>query len=166
MDHPWVHKTQNEENKNKKNKNTTSHHTTQTRTNNVNKTWAIPHTTRGLPFASRWVHPRLFGGVRDAHMFSALCCPIICLYVLSSVLWCSLRFLHINDVCIVFTSSCMWDGSNPIYVICSCLRSVVWCCVLAIKNGPSLGTQDTKRRKQKQKKQKHNITPHYANKNK
>ena len=33
--------------KTKKNKNTTSHHTTQTRTNNVNRIWAIPHTTRG-----------------------------------------------------------------------------------------------------------------------
>ena len=66
--------------------------------------------------------------VRDAHLFSGLCCPIICLYVLSSVLWCPLRFLHINDVWFVFTSSCLWDGSSPIYVICSCLRSVVCCC--------------------------------------
>ena len=27
-----------------------------------------------------------------------LCCSIICLYVLNSILWCSLRFLHENDV--------------------------------------------------------------------
>ena len=36
--------------------------------------------------------PRFFDGVRVAHLFSFLCCPIMCLYVLSSVLWCLLRF--------------------------------------------------------------------------
>ena len=87
-----------------------------------------------LPFASRWVHPRLFDGVRDAHLFSALCCPIICLYVLSSVLWCPLRFLHKNYLWFVFTSSCLWDGSSPIYVICACLRRVVCCFLFFFKN--------------------------------
>jgi len=34
--------------------------------------------------------------------------PIMCLYVLSSVLCCQLRFPHIkNDVWLVFTSSCL-----------------------------------------------------------
>jgi hypothetical protein len=36
--------------------------------------------------------PLVFGGVRVAHLFSLLCCSIMCLYVLSSVLWCPLRF--------------------------------------------------------------------------
>ena len=31
-------------------------------------------------------HMRVFGGVRVAHLFSFLCCPIMCPYVLSSVL--------------------------------------------------------------------------------
>ena len=35
--------------------------------------------------------------------FRFLCCPIICLYVLSSVLGCPLRFTHKNDVRFVFT---------------------------------------------------------------
>jgi hypothetical protein len=43
-------------------------------------------------------HPRFFGGVRVAHLFSFLCCPIMCLYVLSSVLWYQLRFPYKNDV--------------------------------------------------------------------
>ena len=33
-------------------------------------------------------------GVRDVHLFSLLCCPIMCLYVLSSMLWRLLRFPH------------------------------------------------------------------------
>ena len=46
-----------------------------------------------LPFASTCVHPQLFGA-RGPHLFSFLCCSIMCLYVLSSMLWCSLRFPH------------------------------------------------------------------------
>ena len=38
--------------------------------------------------------PPFFSGVRVAHLFNFLCCPIMCLYVLSSVLWCPLRFPH------------------------------------------------------------------------
>jgi hypothetical protein len=37
-------------------------------------------------------------------IFLVLCCSIMCLYVLSSVLWCPLRFPHENDVRFVFTS--------------------------------------------------------------
>ena len=37
--------------------------------------------------------------------FSFLCCPIMCLYVLSSVLCCPLQFLHKKDDRFVFTSS-------------------------------------------------------------
>jgi hypothetical protein len=48
--------------------------------------------------------------------------PIMCLYVLSSVLWCPLRFPHKNDVRFVFTSSAV---VCLIYVICVCLRIVV-----------------------------------------
>ena len=44
-----------------------------------------------LPFASPWVHPRFFSGVRVAHLLSFLCCIIMCLYLLSSMLWFQLQ---------------------------------------------------------------------------
>jgi hypothetical protein len=44
------------------------------------------------------VQPLFFGGVRVAHLFSFLCCSIMCLYVLSSLLCCPLRCSHKNDV--------------------------------------------------------------------
>jgi hypothetical protein len=47
--------------------------------------------------------PLVFGGVHVAYIFRFLCCPIICLYVLSSVLGCPLRFTHKNDGRFVFT---------------------------------------------------------------
>jgi hypothetical protein len=34
-----------------------------------------------LPFANTWVHPSFLLGFVSAHLFSFLCCPIICLYV-------------------------------------------------------------------------------------
>jgi hypothetical protein len=34
-------------------------------------------------YGCKWI----FGGVRVAHLFSFLCCPIMCLYIMSSVLW-------------------------------------------------------------------------------
>ena len=69
--------------------------------------------------------PSVFGGVHVAHIFSFLCCPIMCHYVQSSVLWCPLRFPHTNDVQFFFVSSCLW-GSYRIYVIYVCLRIVVF----------------------------------------
>jgi hypothetical protein len=47
--------------------------------------------------------PLVFGGVHVAHLFSFLCCRIMYIYVLSSVLWCLLQFLPNNDVRFVFT---------------------------------------------------------------
>ena len=69
--------------------------------------------------------PRYFGRIRVAHLFSFLCCPIVFLYALSSVLWSPLRFPHRNDFRFVFTSSCSYEGSCLIHVICVCLRLVV-----------------------------------------
>jgi hypothetical protein len=45
----------------------------------------------------------VFGRVRVAHLFSFLCCPVMCLRVLSSVLWCPLRFPHKHDDRFIFT---------------------------------------------------------------
>ena len=58
---------------------------------------------------------------RVSHLFSVLCSPIMCLYVLGSVLW----FPHTNDVRFVFTSSCLQEGPCLINVICVCLRIMV-----------------------------------------
>ena len=60
-----------------------------------------------LPFANIGVRPRFFVEVRVAHHFSFLCCPIMHLYVLSSVLWCPLRSPHKNDDRFIFTFSCL-----------------------------------------------------------
>jgi hypothetical protein len=43
-------------------------------------------------------HRSFFYGIRVVHLFSFLCCPLIFLYVLSSVLQCLLRFPHNKDV--------------------------------------------------------------------
>ena len=50
--------------------------------------------------------------------YAFVCCPFMCLYVLSSVLWCPLQFPHINDAQFVFVPSCLQEGSCLIYVIC------------------------------------------------
>jgi hypothetical protein len=44
-----------------------------------------------------------------------LCCPIMCLYVLSSVLWCPLRFPHKNGVLFVFSITPL-VSSNVTYI--------------------------------------------------
>jgi hypothetical protein len=57
--------------------------------------------------------------------FQIFTCPIMCLYVLNSMLWCQLRFPHLKDVRFVFTSSCLYEDSCVIYIICACLHIVV-----------------------------------------
>ena len=59
--------------------------------------------------------------VHVTHLFSYLYHPIMCLDILSSVLWCLFLFLLKNDVQFVFTSSCLYECSCLIYVICVCL---------------------------------------------
>jgi hypothetical protein len=79
-----------------------------------------------LPFVSTWVHLRwFFDWVLVAHLFSLLYCSIMCLYVLCSVLWSQLRLQYKNYVRFVFISSCLYEGSCLIYVICVWLRIVV-----------------------------------------
>jgi hypothetical protein len=76
--------------------------------------------------------PPVFYGVRVAHLFSFLCCHIMCLYILSSVLWYPLRFPHINDVRFVIISGCLYECACLICVVCVCWRmmvSVTYCAV-------------------------------------
>jgi hypothetical protein len=54
-------------------------------------------------------------------IFVCLWCPIMCLYILSSVLWCP----HKTDVQFVFTSNCLSEDSCLIYIICAFLSIVV-----------------------------------------
>jgi hypothetical protein len=63
--------------------------------------------------------------IRVAPLFSCLCCPIVLLYALSSVLCGPLRFPHRNDVRFVLISSWSYESSWLIYIICACLRLVV-----------------------------------------
>ena len=51
--------------------------------------------------------------------------------VMSSVLWCSLRIPHNNDFRLVFTSSCLYESSCLIYIICVCfshsgVQHILW----------------------------------------
>ena len=89
------------------------------------RTWLYIWVTRTcLPFASIWLHLRFFGGVRGAHLFSFVYCPIMRVYVLSSVLWCPLRFPH-KKRCSVRHYPQLFVGCL-IYVICVCLPIVVF----------------------------------------
>ena len=58
------------------------------------------------------------------------CCPIMCLYVRCSRLWCLLRFPHAKDGRFVFISSCLYECSCLIYVSCVCMHielSITYC---------------------------------------
>ena len=71
-------------------------------------------------FTNYPVSKRFFGGVLVAHLFSFSCCPIMCLYVFSFMLWCPLRFQFKNNV---FTYSCLQE--------CSCLYAFFCVCLFA-----------------------------------
>jgi hypothetical protein len=59
-------------------------------------------------------------------------CPIMCFYILSSVLWCSLWFLHYNYIRFFFTSSCLQVLFTLCAFICAEWRPthIVLCFVL------------------------------------
>ena len=64
--------------------------------------------------------PGFFGEVHVFHLFS-FCVTYMCLYGLSSVLWCPLRFPHKNDVQFIFTSSCFCRRAHVLLCFCVCL---------------------------------------------
>ena len=76
-------------------------------------------------FANIWVHPWFFGGDGVANLFSCLCRPIMCPYVLSSALWCPLLFPCKYDVWFGFASGSLLGRSCLICAICVCLYIVV-----------------------------------------
>ena len=84
-------------------------------------------------------------------------CPITCHYVLSSVLWCPLRFPHINDVRFVIVSSCFlgarvlfalvlfvcvqWCPTHIVYVfvlfffiLCTLCCQILWICFFIVSS--------------------------------
>ena len=79
------------------------------------------------------VYPRVFGEVSVAHLFNFLCCPIMCLYVLSSVLWCPLRFppKAMFDLSVKTTaySSEAYDFTSVFY-LCSCCSIIICICIV------------------------------------
>jgi hypothetical protein len=78
-----------------------------------------------LPIFREKLHlPRFFGG----SVFSFLCCPIVCFYVLSSVLRCPLRFPH-KKLCSVRLYLQLFSGGVQ-------LRSLWWSsCVTKSSSG-------------------------------
>ena len=61
----------------------------------------------------------LLGRVCVPHLFSFLCCPITCPSVVSSVLWCPIRFpQQQQNLCLYLT---LFVVSCLIYLICVCL---------------------------------------------
>jgi hypothetical protein len=56
--------------------------------------------------------------------FFVYVCYIKCIYVLSSVLWCPLRFPHKSDVWFVFTSSWLYVGRIMSYLHYLCLFAI------------------------------------------
>jgi hypothetical protein len=96
--------------------------------------WPIKHTEKRCKQLNTWsfdskslsIEICFVGGFRVAdYLFSFLCCHIMCLYVLSSVVWCPLRFPHKNYVrylqlfmgCLV----CVWLCVVVSETCCLCL---------------------------------------------
>ena len=77
-------------------------------------------------------HLWFFGGVRVAHLFSFLCCPIMCFYVLSFVLWCPLWFPH-KKLCSVHLYLQLFVGGLMFYLHCLCVVvSNTYCVALCL----------------------------------
>ena len=82
-------------------------------------------------------------GLNIRHLFS-FCVVLLCVFTfLSSVLWDPLRFPYGIDVQLLFASSCLWEGSCIIYIVCIyvrwwCPTHVVLCfvCIRLVSSAP------------------------------
>jgi hypothetical protein len=61
--------------------------------------------------------PLFFGGVRVPHIFSFLCCSIMCLYVLSSMLWCPIRFPHKKQCLVRLYPQVVCSRANVLFML-------------------------------------------------
>ena len=70
-----------------------------------------------------------FGWVRVAHLFSfCLCCPVMGFYVLSSVLWCPLRFPHKTMLCSSLHPDICWRAHVLFMLfVCSGVQRILRC---------------------------------------
>ena len=78
--------------------------------------------TRWVPLVEHLRSPLVFVVEFMLLNIFLLCCPIMCLYVLCSVLWCPLRFPHKKDVRFFSYLQLFVESSYLIYVMCVCLR--------------------------------------------
>ena len=68
-----------------------------------------------LPFASIGIHTRFYGGVRAAHLFSFLCCPVMYRYIHCNVaMWFIVNVLQLSNKTILHCSTLMVSVSHSI----------------------------------------------------
>jgi hypothetical protein len=72
-----------------------------------------------LPFASTWIHPSFL-------VWTLFSFVVVLLCVFTFWVPCSAS----NDVRFVFTSSCLWEGSCLIYVICVLVLFIFVLCIM------------------------------------
>jgi len=84
----------------------------------IRVTWRASYKRQELlTFREHPSSPLVFWWGPCCSFFSFLSCPIMCLYILSSVLWCFIQFLHNNLQLFV--------GGLMAYLCCVCLHIVV-----------------------------------------
>ena len=80
-----------------------------------------------LLFIKYLFHHPVSSGVRVASLFWVFFCVVLLCVFTFWVPYCDIRcdFTHRNDVLFVYNSSCLYEGSCPIYAMCVCLCIVV-----------------------------------------
>ena len=117
-----------------------NHYTTDTVLNYFYRTWLYIWVARRVFYKKQELFtvrkhlssPRCFGRVRDVHLFS-FCVVLLCVFTFwVPCLWCPSQFPHGSGGRFVFASSCWWEGTCLVCVVCVCLRVVVSdaCCVV------------------------------------
>ena len=92
---------------------------------NIWLTWWVSYKRQYTSYHSRaleFTHGCFWCGSVFLTFFCVLCCPIMCLYLLSSVLWCPIRFPHTT----MFGSSshpvvCMRALVSLFFCVCLCI---------------------------------------------
>jgi hypothetical protein len=88
-----------------------------------------------LLFARAHEFTPIFDEIRFAQPFRLLCCPVMCIYALSSVLWCPLRVLPKNNDRFVFTSSSLQGRMSCLcylYLVVYNSTQHILCCVFVL----------------------------------
>ena len=81
--------------------------------------WRVPYKRQELlTLREHMSSPLVFGGVCVAHLFSFLCCPITCLYVLCSVMWCLMAHV-LFTLFVFFVSIVVCNIFCVVFLFCS-----------------------------------------------